>query len=94
MAFQLAVYASPRRLPVPRRKTRFRLLVRLCRAGLHPLGSKERFRACVFTSQFSSPKLRLAQPGLDIRASPTDALPCPAWSDRIVRSGRVGGHNC
>ena len=32
-AFDLAVYASQCRLPAPR-KTRFRLLARLCRTGL------------------------------------------------------------
>src|SRR3954451_8730246 len=41
MAFGLAVYASPRRC-----KTRFRLLVRLCRAGFDPQGSDEGFPIC------------------------------------------------
>ncbi len=48
-ASALAVYASQSRIAPDPRKTRFRLLARLCRAGLNPQGSNERFLLCFLT---------------------------------------------
>ena len=84
-ALVLAVYASPRRSPATGRKTRFRLLVRLCRAGSIRRVPYERFQRCflhlILLSQACLAQCRIRGSG----RSSSGRAGCSHTADRACR---------
>ena len=82
-ACDLAVYASPLRLP-PRRKTRFRLAATLGRSGLQPAGSVRKVSETPLVISDSRHLVPLPQAWPGARLAPFFARNCRTW---VVRGG-------